>query len=125
MRSIRLKFGFALPSASSCYLGKARKRSLLSVRYSVPPRRSAFANYVCIALTGSVGFSVLFVHKKNSSIRGSVPIARRRPKKRFNSFGASRIIDESRRRATTVLPRAPPKEGNRPNALARFDKISP
>ena len=33
-------FGFALPSASSCYLGIARKRSLLSVRYSVPPRRS-------------------------------------------------------------------------------------
>ena len=41
MRSIRLKFGFALPSTSSCYLGIARKRSLLSVRYSVPPRRSA------------------------------------------------------------------------------------
>ncbi len=70
--SIRLKFGFAV---------------LLAARQ--------FANYVCIALAGSVGFPVPFVHKENSS-------------RRFNAH-----------------PRATPKEGNHQNALARFDKISP
>ena len=53
--SIRLKFGFAF---------------LLAARQ--------FANYVCIALAGSVGFLVLFIHKENSFIRGSAQIARRR-----------------------------------------------
>ncbi len=112
MRSIRLKFGFALPSASSCYLGKARKRSLPSVRYSVPPCTSAIQTSL-MALGCCVGFLVLFVHNRrcqrgqckrslqiaerrggrqaneNSSSRGSDQIARRRLKKRFNYFGSS------------------------------------
>uniref|UniRef100_UPI00260E07A8 hypothetical protein n=1 Tax=uncultured Rikenella sp. TaxID=368003 RepID=UPI00260E07A8 len=65
MRQLRLKFGYALPSASSCYLGIARKRSLLSARYSVPPCTSAIQTSL-MALGCSVGFLVLFVHKENS-----------------------------------------------------------
>ncbi len=68
MRNIRLKFGYALPSASSCYLGIARKRSLLSERYSVPPGTSAIQTSL-MALGCSVGFLVLFVHNENSSSR--------------------------------------------------------
>ena len=58
MRSIRLKFGFAF---------------LLAARQ--------FANYVCIALAGSVGFLVLFVNKENSSSRDNAKFARRRADK--------------------------------------------
>ncbi len=76
MRNIRLKFGYALSSSSSCYFCIARKRSLLSERYSAPPRRSAFANYVCIALAGSVGSLVLSVHRKNRLRRGRTRPAR-------------------------------------------------
>ena len=86
MRSIRLKFGYALPSASSCYLGIARKRSLLSERYSVPPCTSAIQTSL-MALGCCVGSLVLSVHRKNSTSRGNDRIARRRLKKRFNYFG--------------------------------------
>ena len=92
MRSIRLKFGYALPSASSCYLGKARKRSLLSERYSVPPRRSAICK--------------LRLHCARWQRRFSGSLCEQREQ-------------------SPQTKRAPPKEGNRQNALARFDKISP
>ncbi len=80
MRSIRLKFGYALPSASSCYLGIARKRSLLSERYSVPPCTSAIQTSL-MALGCCVGFLVLFVHNRRcqrGQCKRSLQIAERR-----------------------------------------------